>query len=186
MKVKKKKGQNARSKNTVETLQDLGSSMAKNTASEFKKIGSGVFNQLIGNYDRSNPPLNQNENQEFPKQPIKKQEAFTPKQTRKEFTIFSYQNYYETELIKKEIKQLTTLIKKELEYIRKSNQSLITEVKDIEKLTIENPSLKTGIYHVRFLEIILSLLRSLRSKVNESRTWLSALISKKKKSKNNN
>ncbi len=181
MKAKKKSSQNTTNKNTVETLQNFGSSMAKNTASEFKKIGTGVFNQLIGNYDRQNQPLNQSEKTEPFKSPEKPQETIVPKQTRKEFTIFSYQNYYETNLIKKEIKQLTESIKKELEYIKKSNQSLISEVRDIEKLTIEDFSGKTGIYHVRFLEIILSLLRKLGSKVNESKTWLTALISKKKK-----
>jgi hypothetical protein len=40
---------------------------------------------------------------------------------------------------------------------------------------------KPGIYHVRFLEIIVNVLRALRAKINESSTWMQALTSKKKK-----
>ncbi|MCX6732754.1 MAG: DUF5660 domain-containing protein, partial [Candidatus Roizmanbacteria bacterium] len=35
--------------------------------------------------------------------------------------------------------------------------------------------------HVKFLEIVLQILRSVRAKVGESSTWMQALMSKKKK-----
>ncbi|MCX7956044.1 MAG: DUF5660 domain-containing protein, partial [Patescibacteria group bacterium] len=40
---------------------------------------------------------------------------------------------------------------------------------------------KPGIYHVRFLEIVLNLLKALRAKVGESSSWLQAMITRKKK-----
>ncbi|MCX7881329.1 MAG: DUF5660 domain-containing protein [Patescibacteria group bacterium] len=100
---------------------------------------------------------------------------------RKEFTIFNYQEYYERELIKKQIKELTEQIRKEIAYIKKTDASLLSEVKDIEKLSIESLPEKPGIYHIRFLEIVLRILQTLRQKVNESRTWLQAMMSRKKK-----
>jgi len=100
---------------------------------------------------------------------------------RKEFSVFNYQEYYERDIVKKQIKELTENVKKELELIKKANKSLVNEVKDIENLTINDLPEKPGIYHVRFLEIIVNILRALRAKINESNTWMQALTSKKKK-----
>jgi hypothetical protein len=100
---------------------------------------------------------------------------------RQEFSLFNYNHYYEKEVVKKQIKELTEQIKKEIEFIKKSDRSLISEIQDVENLTINSLPEKPGIYHIRFLEIVLRILRSLREKVGESRTWLAALISKKKK-----
>ena len=101
--------------------------------------------------------------------------------SRKEFSLFNYQNYYEQEIVKKEIKQLTEEVRKEIELIKKADKSLLQEVKDIHKLTLDQLPEKPGVYHIRFFEIVLSILRSLRAKIGESRTWLQAMISKKKK-----
>lgn len=103
-----------------------------------------------------------------------------PKQ-KQEFKLFNYTEYYEKELVKKQIKELTDQIKKEIELIKKADASLLNDVKDIEKISIEALPDKPGIYHVRFLEIVLSILRTLRAKIGESKTWMQALISKKKK-----
>lgn len=100
---------------------------------------------------------------------------------RKEFSIFSYQHYYETEVVKKQIKELTEQVKKEIAFIKKADTALAAELYNIEKLSLESLPEKPGIYHIRFLEIILRILKSLREKIGESRTWLSAMISRKKK-----
>jgi hypothetical protein len=100
---------------------------------------------------------------------------------RKEFTLFSYNQYHEQEIVRKKINELINLIKQEVVLLKKAESSLATEVKDIEKLTIEQLSDKPGVYHLRFLEIVLSLLRNIRKKVSESRTWIEALMTKKKK-----
>lgn len=131
----------------------------------------GVFDQFFGNYER-----NYGQEKEFGWE--RKVTTPTPKQ---EFRLFNYQEYYEKELVKKQIIQLTELIKKEIELIKKTNASLLTEVSDISKITVEQLPEKPGIYHVRFLEVVLNILRALRAKVGESKTWLQALMSKKKK-----
>lgn len=95
--------------------------------------------------------------------------------------LFNYQQYYEKELIKRQIKELTELIKKEIEEIKQTNKTLLTEVKDVANLAINEQGEKPGIYHVRFFELVLNLLRQLRVKISESKTWLEALLTKKKK-----
>ncbi len=130
---------------------------------------------LISNQNLS---FNKNEfdiSDEF--QPSKK----TPSQQRKEFTIFNYSQYYERELVKKQIKELTEQIRQEIKILKKSGEAIQSELKDIEQLTINSLPEKPGVYHIRFLEIILRILKSLREKVSESKTWLSALVSRKKK-----
>jgi hypothetical protein len=105
------------------------------------------------------------------------QEKKTSLPTRKEFSLFSY----ERELMKKQIKELVEQIRKEIELIKKADKSLLAQVSDIENIAIEQLPEKPGIYHIRFLEIVLRILKSLRQKIGESKTWLSAMISRKKK-----
>ncbi|MBI2641697.1 hypothetical protein HYW87_03840 [Candidatus Roizmanbacteria bacterium] len=163
--------------NTIETLKNLPSSVVKNTANEFKKIGSGIgsgiFDQFFGNYDQDydRPSENLGWEKKKKKQP----------QPRREFSLFNYQEYYEKEIVKKEIRQLIDQIRKEIEFIKKSDAALLNEVKDVQKITLESLPDKPGIYHIRFLEIVLGILRTLREKIGESRTWLQAMVTKRKK-----
>ena len=73
------------------------------------------------------------------------------------------------------------MIRQEVELIKKSNRSLLQDVSDVQKLTVEQLPQKPGIYHIRFLEIILNILRHLKEKIGESKTWLNALLTRKKK-----
>jgi uncharacterized coiled-coil protein SlyX len=138
--------------------------------------------------DRNNPlknllELEQNgfDNNYVKKESISPNEKSSKLPQRKEFTLFSYNQYFEQEVIGKKINELLSQIKQEVELIKKTEKSLINEVKDIENLTIEEPQKKTGVYHIRFLEILLSILKEVRKKVSESKTWLEALMTKKKK-----
>lgn len=158
--------------NTVETLKDLGNSIAKNTVSDLKNIGLGAFDQFFGNFS------------EYPQDEeilARQKEQKTSVGQKREFSIFNYQNYYEREIVKKQIKELTEQIKKEISLIKKADTALAADLKDIEKLTIDSLPEKPGIYHIRFLEIILRILTSLREKIGESRTWLSAMVTRRKK-----
>lgn len=168
------KSQNDPAKNPLESLRDLGTSSAKNTADAFGKIGGGMLDQFFGGADDHEDDYLESEfnfKKELNKGKAKKQEV----------KVFNYQEYYENTLIKKQIQELTEAIKKEIEMIKRADASLINDVRDVEKLTINDLPEKPGIYHVRFLELVLSILRTLRAKVGESKTWLQALMSKKKK-----
>lgn len=165
----RKKGSNLTHKNTLETIKDLSSSVAQNTSDSFKNIGSGIFEQLFGAAPEKNPDFSQNWEKKAPKKP------------KQEFRLFNYQNYYENNIIKNQIKELTQIIKKEIDSIKTSDKSLIQEVSDIQNIAINALPEKPGIYHVRFLELLLSILKTVRLKISESRTWLQAMVSKKKK-----
>ncbi len=164
------KTKTAQKDNPVESLRDFG----KSTVNEFKKIGSGVFDQFFGSYDADydSPESQYGWNKEAKPSHVKQKQ---------EFKLFNYTEYYEKELVKRQIKELTEQIKKEIELIKRADASLLNEVRDVEKITIESLPDKPGVYHIRFLEIVLSILRTLRTKIGESKTWLQALISKKKK-----
>ncbi len=167
------KSQNDPTKNPLESLRDLGTSTARNTADAFGKIGGGMLDQFFGGNDHEDDNLNSelNFNQEPSKSKVKKQEV----------KVFNYQEYYENTLIKKQIQELTEAIKREIQMIKRSDASLLNEISDVEKLTINGLPEKPGIYHIRFLELVLNILKTLRAKVGESKTWLQALMSKKKK-----
>lgn len=170
----KAKSQKYTEKNPLESLRDLGTSTAKSTADAFGKIGGGMLDQFFGGSDND-------ENKDLGNEANFKKELEKAKGKKQEVKVFNYQEYYENTLIKKQIQELTEAIKKEIEMIKRADASLINDVKDVENLTINGLPEKPGIYHIRFLELVLNILRTLRAKVGESKTWLQALMSKKKK-----
>src|SRR3989344_6113049 len=172
----KVKNQNDPTKNPIESLRDLGTTTAKNTADAFGKIGGGMIDQFFGGNNQNNQ-----ENDDLGSEFNFSREASKSKIKKQEVKIFNYQEYYETTLIKKQIQELTEAIKKEIEMIKRADASLLNDVRDVENLTINGLPEKPGIYHIRFLELVLNILRTLRAKVGESKTWLQALMSKKKK-----
>ena len=100
---------------------------------------------------------------------------------RLEFTIFSHQKYQENELIPREIESLKDEIRAEIKALKLSQKQLVTQAEEIENSAFQTISEKGGIYHIHFLEILLSLIRDLRAKATEAKTWLSAMQTKKKK-----
>lgn len=164
-------------KNTLETLSDIHPSIGKKQSigGSFADLGGGIVNQLFGIQDTGAERGLGAEN-------VKSQtQEKARKPLRKEFTLFNYNKYYEQEVVKNQIKQLTEAVKKEIDMFKQANASLMAEVKDVQNSAINEIGEKVGIYHIRFLELVLSLLRTLRAKVGESRTWMQALMSKKKK-----
>lgn len=171
---KSKKSSSLYNKNPVESIKDIGSSVKNTAKDQFKKVGVGIFDQFFGGYGSEDKSGYEHlkSAREFKKQNLGQ---------RKEFSIFNYQQYYEQEIVRREIRQLTEQIRKEIELIKKADSALLQEIKDVQNLTLESLPDKPGIYHIRFFEIILSILRTLRAKIGESRIWMQAMISKKKK-----
>jgi len=177
-----KKGGNtygkSKSFNPLESIKDLSGSIGEDTVSSLRDIGTGVIDQLLGiQSDTKSEEERQFENLHNTTGQQKEQK----KKIQKEANLFNYQNHHENVIVREQVKQLIEQIRQEVQYIKKADKSLLNEVKDIEKFTLETVSEKPGIYHVKFLEIVLRILRSVRMKVGESRTWLQAMMSKKKK-----
>ena len=103
------------------------------------------------------------------------------KVVKKEANLFNYQSHHENVIVRSEVNKLIEQIKQEVQYLKKADASLLNDVRDIEKFTMDTLSEKPGVYHIKFLEIVLRILQSVRMKVGEGRTWMQALMSKKKK-----
>lgn len=142
----------------------------KNTVESLSDLGGGIIDQFLGN--------NYDSNEMRSREGMYGYNAPEAPRKRESHNLFSFSNYHEKEVVTREIQALTNEIKKMVEMLKSEASEL---VKDAGKLAVEPISDKPGIYHERFLETILSLLRALRATIGESRTWMQALISKKKK-----
>ncbi len=166
---------NAQKADSVEREKDASiggtiSSLSKDTVSKvgdaFRDMGVGMFDQLIG---RETLPSKSEYSHQEP-------HGFNAERG----TVFSFRDVEEERQIS-EIKELIQAIKQEVENIKRADKALMSEVADIEGLTINSLPEKPGIYHVRFLEIVLKVLQALKLKINESGTWMEALRTKKAK-----
>lgn len=175
-KMSSKSQNTSKSSNTIETLKNLGSSVAQNAVDSFKDLGAGMIDQMFGGF----APESSKEDNAYDNLNDKDQNKNKPSLQR-ERNLFNYQSHHETTVVTEQIKQLVEQIKQEIDCIKKADKSLLNEVADIQKISMESVSEKPGIYHIRFLEIVLRTLRLLRAKIGESKTWMQALISKKKK-----
>lgn len=136
------------------------------------------FNQFFGTrISQPDRPLN------FEKAPNvypwQKKEPRPPQ--RIEFTVFKHEDYQEKYFVPRQVEQLISQIRQEIKAIKQSNRAFLTEVKNIEKVVLQPLPEKAGVYHIRFLEILLSFLKALRAKVGEAKTWLAAMMTKRKK-----
>ena len=148
-------------KDSLETEKTLDSLKKVNSA--FANMESGMFEQILKGTGF------ETQDQKKPEQP----------QTRLEGgTLFSFQKIEEDRQIE-EIKELIKQIKQEVEMIKKADRALSSEVKDIEKVTFESLPERSGIYHVRVLEVFLKVLQDIRLKIGASKTWMEALMTKK-------
>ncbi len=145
-------------KNTLEKLRDDDA------------FGENLFDQLVGKKTADKAPSEK-----------KFEKPLSFGQQRKEFTIFTHNSYKENELIPREIEGLKEEIRREIKMLKSANSQLVAEAVEIEKAAMQTSSEKSGVYQVRFLELLLSMIRDLRTKVGEAGTWMKALQSKKKK-----
>lgn len=104
-----------------------------------------------------------------------------PQPQRKEFTVFADKVHHENHEVPKEIEALTMQVKQAVEQLKKTQKSLDHQIIQVEKHAIESLPQKGGVYHVHFLEKLLSFIKLLQSKVGEAKTWLTAMQTKKKK-----
>ena len=157
--------------NPLESLRELSSNMGKSTVDALQTMGSGMIDQLLGVSHET----------EKTEDRIQNTETTDKKKLQKEANLFNYTSHHENVIVRNEIQQLLEQIKQEVKYIQKADAALMNDVRDIEKFTMDTLSEKPGVYHVKFLEIVLRILQSVRMKIGESKTWMQALMSKKAK-----
>jgi hypothetical protein len=154
-------------------------SVLQGTVDSFKNMGSEVFRQLFGGGQDSE--TSSSERFYSPETSVERKGSKVPLRSSGEsHNIFSWREQEERKEIN-QLKELIEAIKQEVSLIKKQDSSLMSDVKDIENITLQSLPSKPGVYHIRFLEVLLNFLKSLRAKIGESQTWMQALMSKKKK-----
>jgi len=157
------KKQNRVNRNFVETLEEEKQTTVSST-SQLKKMGSGVLEQFFGQSVEG-----------YQRKEVKK------RPTKQEFKLFDKREYDENESTSSQIKELMNQIKQEIEAVKKADSTLMSQVQEAERVSVESITENQGVYNIRFLQLIVSFLRTVRQKIGESSTWFEALKSKKKK-----
>jgi len=153
------------------SLRNLGQSFVQESADAVQKFGGDFYDQFFGNSQEHN------KNPENPQQYPQEQE-FRPVSNER-INVFNLREQRESHEIQ-QIKELLKQIKEEIKAIKQADSALKEQLKDAEKLTLEVDP-KAGVYHVRFLEVVLKLLHTARMRISESGAWLNAMRSKKKR-----
>jgi hypothetical protein len=95
-----------------------------------------------------------------------------------ETLVFSYIQRKEDTNVQKETQVLLHKLKEQIVVLEKSEQSLSAE---LSKVKVEQMPQKTGIYYLRYLEWLLTVVRQLQIKVSEGRAWLNEFSNRQKK-----
>lgn len=168
-------------KNPLEVLGSIGSQTASNTVDSFKQIGGGVFDQLLGN-DYGYDDMYDMGEHGYDRSGHGKEDDHNKKSKKEHAPLFRFAEHHETNIVASEIKKYTEIIKQELAMLQRANTSLMNEVKAAHDVALNDATeQQVGVYHVRFLELVLELIRTARTKIAESGSWMQALMSKKKK-----
>jgi hypothetical protein len=97
---------------------------------------------------------------------------------RSETLVFSRERREQEKAVQMETQELLCQLKKQVTLLEKSQKGLVSE---ISKIKVEKLPPKTGIYYLRFFEWLIILIKQLRMRVEEGRTWLSTFSQRKKK-----
>lgn len=100
------------------------------------------------------------------------------KTNKSEMVLFSRVHKEEERKITQEANQILNKLKEQITILEKSEKSLVSEVS---KIKVDKLPEKTGIYYIRYLEWLLSVVKQLRMKVEEGHAWLSTFNQRKKK-----
>ncbi len=138
---------------------------------QFKAQVSGLvspdnwFNQILG--------------QSPSKESIKKPPIVEKSPARRhENLIFSRTERLEEQNLARETQIIMEKLKEQITLLEKSEKNLVNEVS---KVKVEQLPKKSGIYYVRFLEWMLTIVKQLRTKVEDGRAWLATFNQRKKK-----
>ena len=95
-------------------------------------------------------------------------------------TIFSYSRTHSERELKEETAQILSELKIQVAALEKSEKALTREISKVE---VETLPPKSGIYYLRYFEWLMSIVRGLRLKIEEGRSWLAAFNQRKSKRK---
>lgn len=94
--------------------------------------------------------------------------------------LFNRTETLEQQKIRTELHEMVEVVRKELSMLKLQDKALTEEVS---KLVLQEIPEKPGLYHIRFYEFVVKMLRLLRERISEGRLWLNASFEKKRKKK---
>lgn len=164
--------------NPLEAFRDVSRGVQQGAVDSVKSIGGGVMDSFFGSYDDDFDLWDEHAPapSRAPEKAVEK-----PKAKKEQRAVFNFAEHHEKVEVQKQIRELLQVIREEIKVLEQQNNALLSDVKDIQNAALEELPETPGVYHVRFFETLLSIVRSLREKVGESATWLEAMVSKKKK-----
>ncbi len=160
-----------------ESLRGLGGGVASGMTDTLGKgVGGGVgkglnsfFTGDFGGY--GGEALDRQERPGMVERKGRPQETYYDRIKRNEILLFNNKD--------REVEQQIEAIRQELKALIAEILSMDSDVIEIQK-TIEAPIERAGKYHVSFLEKVRQLLRLVRARLADSKTWLGMCKSKKK------
>jgi tRNA(Ser,Leu) C12 N-acetylase TAN1 len=99
-------------------------------------------------------------------------------QRKREFEAYVQE---ETAKEQEQIAKIQEVIRQEIEAFKLQQAAMQEHLQQLHKISLEQTRAKKGVYEIRFLELVVQILRNLRAKAAESNTWMEAMISRKKK-----
>lgn len=180
----KVKTQNTAYKNPVEALGDLSRSTASAGTSAAKDISADVVNQFFG-LDQADD-LSSEEYSQGHERAQKTQESVAAlRDAHEKKPLFNYVQHTESVTNQQEIRQLTEYLRSELKQslkvLKRENAQFGEQVKEAEKIVMQDWGEDPTVYDLSFSELMVKLVRSLIQEVQHSRTWMEALTSRRKK-----
>lgn len=176
-----KKKPNFISDNPVEQLTELGKAVASDVAEVPKGILDTAFEQM-GLKQRKQPLSGEinlatgihKTNQEINKKEARLDRKLQQLQSvhRQEKEVFNLKQKAVQEQIQRLMQELAVEVKR----LETQTAELTADVK---KVTVETIPANAGMYHINFFDWVITTLRDLRKRVNESRLWLQMWAKKK-------
>lgn len=176
-------------KNPLETVGEFGATSARETLKSTADIGRGVFEEMLG--------IHGSESNEQEHLMAENKEVFQPSKVdlakeqvrshleKKPTELFNYVDHRERVTNQQEIRELTAYLREELkrsvEVLKAENAQFADEVRDAEKIAMQELPENPTLYDLSFIEVLVQLMQTLIMEVRESRTWLSAFSGKKNK-----
>jgi len=171
MKTSQKAGKGGILKEIKNDLESLGNDFVGGTKSAVNDSLADFNKQFFG--ESAFPPSNLLDSpdsffgrESFGGRAVEKKE---PKRIRRSEVVFNYLERQEQSRLNTEIQNLMREVKREVDLLKVQNSGLLN---DISKLTLVEVPKNAGIYHLRFMEFVIKLLKALRKQISEGRLWL--------------
>ncbi|MCA9372271.1 hypothetical protein KC726_05245 [Candidatus Woesebacteria bacterium] len=165
------------------TLSSLGKDTVSAISDTLSDIGTGMFDQLIGNQSAGHEmtDLEKFEKEFLPEAESKKT---SHRINGERGNLFSYRMIEEDRQIEA-ISQRIGEIKQQTKAIRRADKQFMGEVNRIDKVVNQiNPSEENNEYTIHFLDLIIDTLKHILKRVQDlgkSNTWMEAMMTKKSK-----